>query len=60
MRATVVYVSDAPDDMVTDMHMIPAHSLEEALRKADEILAARGVVNGSVLAIPDGVSVMVV
>ena len=60
MRATVVYVSDAPDDMVTDMHMIPAHSLEEALRKADEILAARGVVKGSVLAIPDGVSVMVV
>ena len=60
MRATVVYISDAPDDMVTDMHMIPAHSLEEALRKADEILAARGVVNGSVLAIPDGVSVMVV
>ena len=60
MRATVVYVSDAPDDMVTDMHMIPAHSLEEALRKADEVLAARGVVNGSVLAIPDGVSVMVV
>ena len=40
--------------------MIPAHSLEEALRKADEVLAARGVVNGSVLAIPDGVSVMVV
>ena len=60
MRATVIYVSDAPDDMVTDMHMIPAHSLEEALRKADEVLAARGVVNGSVLAIPDGVSVMVV
>ena len=60
MRAAVVYVSDAPDDMVTDMHMIPAHSLEEALRKADEVLAARGVVNGSVLAIPDGVSVMVV
>ena len=60
MRATVVYVSDAPDDMLTDMHMIPAHSLEEALRKADEVLAARGVVNGSVLAIPDGVSVMVV
>ena len=60
MRAAVIYVSDAPDDMVTDMHMIPAHSLEEALRKADEVLAARGVVNGSVLAIPDGVSVMVV
>ena len=60
MRAAVIYVSDAPDDMVTDMHMIPAHSLEEALRKADEVLAARGVVKGSVLAIPDGVSVMVV
>ena len=60
MRATVIYVSDAPDDMVTDMHMIPAHSLEEALKKADEVLAAKGTVNSSVLAIPDGVSVMVV
>lgn len=60
MRATVVFISDAPDDMVSDLHMVPAHSMEEALQKADEILAARGITNGSILAIPDGVSVMVV
>ena len=60
MRATVVFISDAPDDMVADLHMVPAHSLEEALAKADEILAAKGIANGSILAIPDGVSVMVV
>ncbi|MBO6093623.1 MAG: nickel-dependent lactate racemase [Oscillospiraceae bacterium] len=59
MRASVIFITDAPDDMVTDLHMIPAHSLEEALAKADEILAARGIINGSVLAIPDGVSVIV-
>ena len=60
MRATVVFISDAPDDMVSDLHMVPAHSMEEALAKADEILAAKGITNGSILAIPDGVSVMVV
>ena len=60
MRATVVFLSDSPDDIVSDLHMVPAHSMEEALRKADEILAAKGVKDGSILAIPDGVSVMVV
>ena len=58
-RATVVFVSDAPDDIVADLHMVPAHSMEEALAKADEILAAKGITNGKILAIPDGVSVMV-
>ena len=60
MRATVVFVSDAPDDMVSDLHMVQAHSMEEALAKADEILAAKGIKDGSILSIPDGVSVMVV
>ena len=60
MRATVVFVSDAPDDMVADLHMVPAHSMDEALAKADEILAAKGITDGSILSIPDGVSVMVV
>ena len=40
--------------------MIPAHSLDEALEKADQILSAKGIENGSILAIPDGISVMVV
>lgn len=57
MRATVIYISDAPDDMVSDLHMVPAHSLEEAMKKAEEIV---GDPNASVCAIPDGVSVIVI
>ena len=57
MRATVIYISDAPDEMVSDLHMVPAHSLEEAMKKAEEIV---GNPNASVCAIPDGVSVIVI
>ncbi len=56
-HCSVVYVSDAPDEMIRDYHMIPAHSLDEAIQKAREIL---GRDDASVTAIPDGVSVMVV
>ena len=59
MRSTVIFISDAPDEMVSDLHMIPAHSLPEALAKADEILAAKGRKDAKILAIPDGVSVIV-
>lgn len=55
-KAQVIYLSDAPDEMVGAMHMIPVHSLSEALKKAEELL---GNSNASVTAIPDGVSVMV-
>ncbi|MDR1579332.1 MAG: nickel-dependent lactate racemase [Synergistaceae bacterium] len=55
-RAHVVYVSNAPDDIVREFQMIPAHSLEEALGKAEEIL---GDPQATVTAIPDGVAVMV-
>ena len=56
-RATVIYVSEAPAVMVEDLHMIPAATLEEAIAKAEEIL---GNNNASIVAIPDGVGVMVV
>lgn len=56
-RATVIYISEAPDDVVKALHMVPAHSLEEALKKAEEIV---GNPNATVTAIPDGVSVMVI
>lgn len=56
-RATVIFVSDAPDDTVRDMHMVPAHSIGEALKMAKEILKNN---RPSVTAIPDGVAVMVV
>ena len=56
-RARVIYVSDAADQLVRDLHMIPAHSLDEAMRLAEEIL---GNSQATVTAIPDGVSVMVI
>jgi hypothetical protein len=42
--------------MVRDLHMIPAHSIGEAVKKAEELL---GDPNASIVAIPDGVSVIV-
>ena len=56
-KSTVVYVSDAPDEMVAAMHMIPAHSISEALAVAKKLL---GNDRPSITAIPDGISVMVV
>ena len=55
-RASVIYVSDAPDNMVSAMHMLPAHSLEEALAMADKLT---GLPDAGICAIPDGVSVIV-
>lgn len=55
-KARVIFLSDAPDGMVRALHMIPAHSLEEALELAEKLL---GDPNASVTAIPDGVSVIV-
>jgi nickel-dependent lactate racemase len=55
-RARVIYLSDAPNSMVRELHMTPAHSIEEALRTAEEFL---GNPDASITAIPDGVAVMV-
>jgi nickel-dependent lactate racemase len=55
-HARLVYVSEAPDQMVRDLHMIPAHSIEEAVKLAEGIL---GNPKASIAAIPDGVGVMV-
>ena len=55
-HATVIYVSDAPDQMVKDLHMIPAHSVSEAVKKAEEIL---GNPKATIASVPDGVGVMV-
>jgi nickel-dependent lactate racemase len=52
----VIYVSEAPDKMIEDMHMSPAHSISEAIRKAEELL---GNPEASITAIPDGVAVIV-
>lgn len=52
----IIYISDAPDNIVSDLHMIPAHSVEEAIAKADEILGNK---DSKITVIPDGVSVIV-
>lgn len=55
-RCKVIYISDAPDEMVRDLHMIPVHSIDEAIKNADEILGKR---DSKITVIPDGVSVIV-
>lgn len=55
-KAKVIYISEAPDELISALKMIPAHSLDEALEKARGILKNE---NASVNAIPDGVSVIV-
>lgn len=55
-HARVIYVSGAPDEMVSALHMTPARSLEEAVQKAETLLADS---QASITVIPDGVSVMV-
>ena len=59
LHATVIYVSDAEDEMIRDFHMIPAHSLQDAIQLADQILLKQGKTSGKILSIPDGVSVIV-
>jgi nickel-dependent lactate racemase len=56
-KASIVYISSIPDEQVEKLHMIPAHSVAEALDKAKRILGKEKV---SVVAIPDGISVVVV
>ena len=56
MHARVIYVSDASDEMIENLRMIPAHSLEQALTIARQMVGE----DASITAIPDGVSVMVV
>jgi UTP-glucose-1-phosphate uridylyltransferase len=51
----VIYVSEMPDDVVKQMHMIPAYSLGEAIDMAKSLVGE----DASIVAIPDGVSVMV-
>ena len=55
-HARVIYISDAPDEMVRDFHMIPAHSIDEAVKMAEDIL---GNHDASITVIPDGISVVV-
>lgn len=55
-RATVIYVSDCDDQMVRDLHMIPAKDVESALKMAEDILQNP---QATITVIPDGVAVIV-
>ena len=56
LRARVIFVSSCPDEMVRDLHMIPARSAQEALEMAVRMTADPDY---RVTVIPDGVSVIV-
>jgi nickel-dependent lactate racemase len=56
-HAKVIYVSEAPDEMVRDLHMTPAKTLAEAVKMAEAHLNNP---NATITAIPDGIAVMVV
>ena len=52
----VIFISQAPDEMVRAFHMTPAHSLEQALKQAEELLGYAG----SITVIPEGISTIIV
>lgn len=56
MRAKVIFISEMDDELVEQMHMIPAHSIEQAIELAKDLLGKQDV---TITAIPDGVSVVV-
>ncbi|MDR2643969.1 MAG: nickel-dependent lactate racemase [Planctomycetaceae bacterium] len=55
-HATVIYISDAPEQIVRELHLIPAKSIAEAITEAVKILNNP---NATITAIPDGVSVII-
>lgn len=56
LKANVIFVSSCDDQLVEDLHMIPAHSMEEAMEKAKAIVKNQDY---KVTVIPDGVAVIV-
>ena len=59
LRFTIIMVTEAPKQMIEDMHMKYASSIEEALSMAKDVLAEIGVKEPKITVIPDGVSVIV-
>jgi nickel-dependent lactate racemase len=55
-KARVVYVSDAPEELVRSLRMYPARTAAEAMELADKLI---GRENAPVTVIPDGVGVIV-
>lgn len=59
LKFTIIMVTEAPQQMVEDMHMKYAASVEDALAMAKEVLAKKGITDPKITVIPDGVSVIV-
>lgn len=51
----VIFISGMDDDIIRDFHMIPAHSMQEALAKAEDLLQKE---HYTVTVIPQGISVI--
>ncbi|WP_287065769.1 nickel-dependent lactate racemase [Megasphaera sp.] len=59
LKFTIIMVTKAPQQMIEDMHMKYAASVDEALSMAKEIMAKKGNKDPKITVIPDGVSVIV-
>ena len=59
LKFTSIMVTEAPQQMVEDMHMKYAASVDDALAMAKEVLAKKGITDPKITVIPDGVSVIV-
>lgn len=55
-RARILFLSDAPDEMVRELKMIPVHDLKEALTLAEQMMKKP---DAKITIVPDGVSVIV-
>ena len=56
LKFKIIMVTDAPEQMIRDMHMDYAHSLDEAIAMADEYLGKK---DSKITVIPDGIAVIV-
>ena len=56
LKCRVIFVSSCPDELIREMHMIPAHTMDEAMETAIRLV---GKEDYRVTVIPDGVSVIV-
>lgn len=59
LKFTIIMVTEAPQQMVEDMHMKYAASVDDALAMAKEVLAKKGITDPKITVIPNGVSVIV-
>ncbi len=55
-KHTVILISDLPDTVVRELHMIPAGTVEEALAEADRLLRQE---RAQICVIPEGISTMI-